>query len=361
MQAMHSLRRSHQPDLATGHYHHEHQGAPEHQGSFRPRLASGHHHYLPQAVRSCETDSQHGKFGLSPRHNTCSYSCWQSQHGSGQQGATLQQAAGISLAANADTEGKVKQMGSQTATGTGIARDLDWDSNGQPMDGQSHDSSFSSSQQQQSKRACFKHGNNAECEANAAHLSAAAAPVGAFNHDFTGTMSPSEASTNTAATLLIHAVSDGQHNAAQQPNSRPQQPILATRSVNLDQSDAGSSLCTTGHAQKQAASLQYDKRQADTSPAAGRHLHSTASIISSSPGGVQQCIQESASAAQATSDGDSTQARRFSAVQRPGASLASCMPKLDKQLSARSNSELTAKEVAKLWGVNLRKYVGRGN
>ena len=48
-------------------------------------------------------------------------------------------------------------------------------------------------------------------------------------------------------------------------------------------------------------------------------------------------------------------------VIKPAASIAGCMPKLDKQLSARSNDDLTAKEVAMMWGVKLRKYVGRGN
>ena len=48
-------------------------------------------------------------------------------------------------------------------------------------------------------------------------------------------------------------------------------------------------------------------------------------------------------------------------VSSPAASIASCMPKLDKQLSAWSNDDLTAKEVAMMWGVKLRKYVGRGN
>lgn len=39
--------------------------------------------------------------------------------------------------------------------------------------------------------------------------------------------------------------------------------------------------------------------------------------------------------------------------------MAACLPKLEKQLSTRSSEDLTAKAVAKLWGVNLRRYTGR--
>ena len=39
--------------------------------------------------------------------------------------------------------------------------------------------------------------------------------------------------------------------------------------------------------------------------------------------------------------------------------IAACLPKLDKQLSHRSSEDLTARAVAKLWGVNLKRYSGR--
>lgn len=41
--------------------------------------------------------------------------------------------------------------------------------------------------------------------------------------------------------------------------------------------------------------------------------------------------------------------------------MAACLPKLEKQLSNRSSEDLTAKAVAKLWGVNLRRYTGRNS
>ena len=41
--------------------------------------------------------------------------------------------------------------------------------------------------------------------------------------------------------------------------------------------------------------------------------------------------------------------------------IAACLPKLDKQLSHRSSEDLTARAVAKLWGVNLKRYAGRNS
>ena len=41
--------------------------------------------------------------------------------------------------------------------------------------------------------------------------------------------------------------------------------------------------------------------------------------------------------------------------------MAACMPQLVKQLSNRSSEDLTARAVAKLWGVNLRRYTGRSS
>ena len=45
----------------------------------------------------------------------------------------------------------------------------------------------------------------------------------------------------------------------------------------------------------------------------------------------------------------------------PTLGLAACLPKLGKQLSNRSCEDLTANAVAKLWGVNLRRYTGRSS
>lgn len=49
-----------------------------------------------------------------------------------------------------------------------------------------------------------------------------------------------------------------------------------------------------------------------------------------------------------------------SVTARPAA-VAACLPKLEKQLSNRSSEDLTARAVAKLWGVNLKRYTGRIN
>lgn len=50
-----------------------------------------------------------------------------------------------------------------------------------------------------------------------------------------------------------------------------------------------------------------------------------------------------------------------SAVDRQPLGVATCMPQLVKQLSNRSSEDLTARAVAKLWGVNLRRYTGRSS
>jgi len=41
--------------------------------------------------------------------------------------------------------------------------------------------------------------------------------------------------------------------------------------------------------------------------------------------------------------------------------IAACLPKLDKHLSHRSSEDLTARAVAKLWGVDLKRYTGRNS
>lgn len=72
-----------------------------------------------------------------------------------------------------------------------------------------------------------------------------------------------------------------------------------------------------------------------------------------------------AGTANTASDDPSSQHKSVGAAQvRPGFAdaplgMAACLPKLDKQLSNRSCEDLTAKAVAKLWGVNLRRYTGR--
>ena len=75
--------------------------------------------------------------------------------------------------------------------------------------------------------------------------------------------------------------------------------------------------------------------------------------------------QSQAGTANTASDCPSSQHKSVAAAQvRPGLAdpplgMAACLPKLDKQLSDRSCEDLTAKAVAKLWGVNLRRYTGR--
>ena len=45
-------------------------------------------------------------------------------------------------------------------------------------------------------------------------------------------------------------------------------------------------------------------------------------------------------------------------INKSPSGMAACLPKLEKQLSSRSCEDLTARAVAKLWGVNLRRYTG---
>ena len=71
-----------------------------------------------------------------------------------------------------------------------------------------------------------------------------------------------------------------------------------------------------------------------------------------------------AGTAKTASDGPSSQHNFANAAQvrpksaDPPLGMAACLPKLDKQLSNCSCEDLTAKAVAKLWGVNLRRYTG---
>lgn len=106
---------------------------------------------------------------------------------------------------------------------------------------------------------------------------------------------------------------------------------------------------------------------ADSSTVDSRHLavHGAA-MPDSQPALASDTQQHSqAGTANIASDGPSSQRKPVDAAQvRPGLAepplgMAACLPKLDKQLSNRSCEDLTAKAVAKLWGVNLRRYTGR--
>ena len=83
------------------------------------------------------------------------------------------------------------------------------------------------------------------------------------------------------------------------------------------------------------------------------------------PSAMQQQTQEGT--AHAASDGPSSNHKCVNAARvKTGLGdaplgMAACLPKLEKQLSNRSCEDLTAKTVAKLWGVSLRRYTGRGN
>ena len=58
---------------------------------------------------------------------------------------------------------------------------------------------------------------------------------------------------------------------------------------------------------------------------------------------------------------DSRVTQAVASVMARPAGMAACLPKLEKQLSNRSSEDLTARAVAKLWGVNLKRYTGRIN
>ena len=88
--------------------------------------------------------------------------------------------------------------------------------------------------------------------------------------------------------------------------------------------------------------------------------------VAGSNTGQQQRLQSTAgSLANAGAKGHATAAETSTAAagvevnERPSASIASCLPKLNKQLSIHNSEDLTAKAVAKLWGVDLKKYRGR--
>ena len=68
---------------------------------------------------------------------------------------------------------------------------------------------------------------------------------------------------------------------------------------------------------------------------------------------------EGSHAGQAVKQMSSSMSAEGSARSERPVGIATCLPNLHKQLSIRSNEDLTAKAVAKLWGVNLKRYTGR--
>lgn len=98
----------------------------------------------------------------------------------------------------------------------------------------------------------------------------------------------------------------------------------------------------------------------DSKPAASADRADGESALASE---LQQRTQTGS--ANTASQGVSSQHKSVDAAQGRGGlgdpplGMAACLPKLEKQLSNRSSEDLTAKAVAKLWGVNLRRYTGR--
>lgn len=333
------------------------------QSCSHPHLASGHHHYLPQSVRRSETDSQQGRFGLSPQQTSCVYTRWQSQHAASEQSPAAQPTRSDSLAARANCNGWM-QMGSRNAECSSAAAELGWDTVALQSDGQSDDRLSSSSQQQHVKRARLQPCRTLQLAGVAAQQQNLVSVPGSASGDLSAEHMAAPTG-HLGAALLV-----GAHQAADPtPCSAPhlpgglcslQQPGPAMVSVGSGQPDIGSTDYTLYDAVHTNADQLAEKRHHD-GPVCTMRLLDSASIHRGSLTGVQQKTTAAASARHASSFNLRPQARSSAVPQKQPASLASCMPKLDKQLSARSNGELTAKEVAKLWGVNLKKYVGRGN
>ena len=106
-----------------------------------------------------------------------------------------------------------------------------------------------------------------------------------------------------------------------------------------------------------------------TSAVESRHLPVHGAAMTDSQSALASDTQQhtQARAAKTASDDPSDQHKSVDAAQvRPGLAdpalgMAACLPKLDKQLSNRNCEDLTAKAVAKLWGVNLKRYTGRSS
>ena len=96
-----------------------------------------------------------------------------------------------------------------------------------------------------------------------------------------------------------------------------------------------------------------------------------ATVISTASAAALACQQQQFSRkeprAEDTSVGQSSKQTGGKVIQAVAAignrpvGIAACLPKLDKQLSHRSSEDLTARAVAKLWGVNLKRYAGRNS
>ena len=97
-----------------------------------------------------------------------------------------------------------------------------------------------------------------------------------------------------------------------------------------------------------------------------RHLLVHGGALTDSQSALASDMQQhtQAGTAKNASDGPSSQHNSMNAAQIRTKSvdlplgMAACLPKLDKKLSNCSCEDLTAKAVAKLWGVNLRRYTG---
>lgn len=97
----------------------------------------------------------------------------------------------------------------------------------------------------------------------------------------------------------------------------------------------------------------------------------TASLLvnGTAPSGLLPSAQQASKALEANAEGShdgravkqmsSSMSAEGSARSERPVGIAICLPKLHKQLSICSNEDLTAKAVAKLWGVNLKHYTGR--
>ena len=96
-----------------------------------------------------------------------------------------------------------------------------------------------------------------------------------------------------------------------------------------------------------------------------------AAVVSTASAAALACQQQQVSRkeprAEDTSGGQSSKQTGGKVLQAVAAigsrpvGIAACLPKMDKQLSHRSSEDLTARAVAKLWGVNLKRYAGRNS
>ena len=142
-----------------------------------------------------------------------------------------------------------------------------------------------------------------------------------------------------AATAAGGEVSVQDRTAASKPEAQPGHTAV-TQTADPKAADAGNMPQSTEQA------MPLDSSNASSS---------TKAALNTADG--VRMINDSQSQAVLTRDTSAVQARIKSLNQAVG--IAACLPKLDKQLSQRSSEELTARAVAKLWGVNLKRYTGR--